>query len=261
MNVLEMFRLDGKLAIVTGGSGQYGRQMALALAQAGAKVCIASRNAEANAEYVDSLRTQGLDVFCEVLDQGDPQSIASFVNRVHGLTGKIDVLVNNAVFRGMQHDEDWQGFTTSLRINGVGFSDLTMKIAKMMAENGGGSIINIGSYMGILGGDDTLYRDTGMPELKDFAPDYFYHKGGMTNYTRFMASKFGPQQVRVNVLELGGLYNHQPEKFVERYSDRTFLKRMANHTDVMGAIVYLASDASAYVTGAVIPIDGGYSAK
>ena len=136
-----------------------------------------------------------------------------------------------------------------------------MKIAKMMAENGGGSIINIGSYMGILGGDDTLYRDTGMTELKDFAPDYFYHKGGMTNYTRFMASKFGPQQVRVNVLELGGLYNHQPEKFVERYSDRTFLKRMANHTDVMGAIVYLASDASAYVTGAVIPIDGGYSAK
>jgi len=169
--------------------------------------------------------------------------------------------VNNAVWRGMKHDEDWEGFTTSLRINAVGMSQLTMKIAKLMKKNGGGSIINIGSYMGILGANDMLYRGTDMPQVVDFCPDYFYHKGGMANWTRLMASKFGPDGVRVNVLQLGGFFNHQPEKFVEVYSDCTMLKRMANDTDIMGAIVWLASDASAYVTGASIPIDGGYSAK
>lgn len=260
-NVMDMFRLDGKIAVVTGGSGKYGRQMVLALAQAGAKVCIASRNAEANRAYADELTAQGLDVFCEMLDQGDQDSIADFVRRMQEQCGRVDVLVNNAVFRGMQDDEDWEGFTTSLRVNGVGMSDLTMKIAKMMAANGGGSVINVGSYMGILGADDTLYRETEMPQVWDMAPDYFYHKGGMANYTRFMASKFGPRGVRVNVIELGGLLNNQPELFIKRYNDRTFLKRMACQTDVMGALVWLASDASAYVTGASIPIDGGYSAK
>ena len=76
-----------------------------------------------------------------------------------------------------------------------------------------------------------------------------------------MASKYGPQGVRVNVLELGGLFNNQDEIFVERYNDRTFLKRMANDTDIMGIIIFLASDASSYITGTAIPVDGGYTAK
>lgn len=260
-DIMKAFRLDGKLAIITGGSGLFGRQMLLALAQAGARVCNASRNLEHNEAYAAELRAQGYDVFCEPLDQGDPESIAAFVRRIREKHGRIDVLVNNAVWRGMKNDEDWEGFATSLRINAIGMSDLSMKCAKIMREHGGGSIINIGSYMGILGADDTLYRETTMPQVADFCPDYFYHKGGMANWTRLMASKFGPFGVRVNVLQLGGFFNHQPEKFVERYNDRTFLKRMANDTDIMGAIVWLASDASLYVTGVSIPIDGGYSAK
>lgn len=125
-------------------------------------------------------------------------------------------------------------------------------------KNGGGSMISIGSYMGTLGPDDTLYKGT---EMTGFIPDYFFHKGGMDNFTRFLASYYGPRNVRCNVLNLGGFYSGQPERFVERYNERTFLKRMANETDVMGAIVFLASDASAYLTGASIPVDGGYSAK
>ncbi|MCQ2436864.1 MAG: SDR family oxidoreductase [Clostridia bacterium] len=260
-NIMDAFRLDGKIAVVTGGSGLYGRQEVLALAQAGAKVCNASRNVEKNEAYAAELRAQGYDVFVEQLDQGDEKSIAAFVDRMEQKFGRIDVLVNNAVFRGMANDEDWEGFTTSLRINAIGMSALSMKVAKLMKKNGGGSIVNIGSYMGILGADDTLYRDTTMTQVADVAPDYFYHKGGMANWTRLMASKFGPDNVRVNVLQLGGFFNHQPEKFVERYNDRTFLKRMANDTDIMGAVVWLASEASAYVTGQSIPVDGGYSAK
>ena len=260
-DVMRALRLDGKVALITGGSGLYGRQMLLALAQAGAKVINASRNIEKNEQGEAELRKQGYDVSCELLDQGDPESIDAFMEKVEKAYGRIDVFVNNAVWRGMKHDEDWEGFTTSLRINAVGMSQLTMKIAKLMKKNGGGSIINIGSYMGILGANDMLYRGTEMTQVVDFCPDYFYHKGGMANWTRLMASKFGPDGVRVNVLQLGGFFNHQPEKFVEVYSDCTMLKRMANDTDIMGAIVWLASDASAYVTGASIPIDGGYSAK
>ena len=83
----------------------------------------------------------------------------------------------------------------------------------------------------------------------------------MTNLTRFMASYYGPKGVRCNILEPGGFFNNQDPIFVERYNDRTFLKRMANDTDLVGAVVFLASDASAYLTGTVIPVDGGYTAK
>jgi len=112
--------------------------------------------------------------------------------------------------------------------------------------------------MGILGPDDTLYKDTGMT---GFVPDYFFHKGGMNNFTRFLASYYGPKNVRCNILNLGGLFDNQDERFVNRYNERTFLKRMANETDIVGAIVFLASDASAYITGSAISVDGGYSAK
>lgn len=258
--ILDRFKLDGKLAVVTGGNGKYGKQMVIALAEAGARVCIASRNASKDLDFADSLRMRGLNVFNATLDQGNQDSINDFIDRMKR-EGGMDILVNNAVSRGAASDHDWDGYVESLMVNGVGLAHLTTKAAYQMAEKGGGSIINIGSYMGILGGDDTLYRGTEMPQLENHSSYYFFCKGGMTNFTRFMAAKFGPRNVRVNVLQLGGLFNHQPELFVERYNDRTFLKRMANQTDVMGALVWLASDASAYITGTSIPVDGGYSAK
>jgi NAD(P)-dependent dehydrogenase (short-subunit alcohol dehydrogenase family) len=95
----------------------------------------------------------------------------------------------------------------------------------------------------------------------DPSPIYHYEKGGMLNFTRWAASILGKDNVRVNCLSPGGLYSGQPEPFVRNYSDRTQLGRMANATDLMGAIVFLASDASAYITGTNIPVDGGYTAK
>jgi NAD(P)-dependent dehydrogenase (short-subunit alcohol dehydrogenase family) len=105
--------------------------------------------------------------------------------------------------------------------------------------------------------DFTLYQDLnwGAP------PDYFFHKGGMIQLTRYAAAKLGPAGVRVNAISPGGFYDGQDERFVRRYEARTFLGRMANHTDLKGAIIFLASDASAYVTGTNLPIDGGYTAK
>ena len=129
-----------------------------------------------------------------------------------------------------------------------------------MAKAGAGSIINIGSYMGILGPDYFLYKGTDMC-LNGAAGDYFFHKGGITNYTKFLAGHYGKNGVRANCIELGGLYNGQHELFVERYNRSTMLGRMAGGTDLKGLIVYLASAASEYMTGAILTLDGGYSAK
>lgn len=261
MNILDLFRLDGKTAIVTGGSGLYGKQIVLALAQAGAKVYTASRNLENNEEYAANLRAEGLAVYGEHVDQGEEDSVLSFKNRIIENEGKIDILVNNSVLRTMSNfNDDAEHFNESLRINGTGVFLMSRAFGNHMSENGGGSIINIASYMGILGADDSLYK--GLDMISGFnVPDYFFHKGGMINLTRLIAGYYGPQNVRCNALTLGGFYSGQDETFVRRYNDRTFLKRMANKTDIMGIIVFLASDASAYVTGTSIPIDGGYSAK
>ena len=259
MDVLEMFSLKGKTAIVTGGSGLYGRQITLALAEAGAKVVIASRNKVKNEEYTKMLRNKGYNVISEELDQGNENSIKALADKLKK-QGGIDILVNNAVLRVMKdYHDDLSAFNKSMEVNATGIFAMCRTFGDIMAQQGKGSIINIGSYMGILGADDTLYRDVGFSGYT--SPDYFFHKGGMTNLTRFIASYYGPKGVRCNILEPGGFFNNQNPLFVERYNDRTFLKRMANDTDMKGIIVFLASDASAYITGTVIPVDGGYTAK
>jgi NAD(P)-dependent dehydrogenase (short-subunit alcohol dehydrogenase family) len=111
----------------------------------------------------------------------------------------------------------------------------------------------------MVGPDYSLYEGLNLGWGID--PDYFVHKGGMIQLTRFAASKLGPRGVRVNVINPGGLLTNQDPQFVARYNARTFLRRMANNTDLKGVIVFLASDASCYITGANIPVDGGYTAK
>ncbi len=142
-------------------------------------------------------------------------------------------------------------------VNGTGLILITRTMGEILAD--GGSIINIGSIMGLIGLEPLNYRGT---EMQGWYPDYFFHKGGMTNLTRFCASYYGARGIRVNCIHPGGLQTPQhPEAFVRNYSERTCLGRLANNTDLMGIVVFLASDASAYVTGANIPVDGGYTAK
>lgn len=260
MNILDSFRLDGKVAVVTGGSGLYGRQIVEALAEAGAKVYTASRNLQSNEEYAKKMRDAGLEVYAGQVDQGDQESIDKFLAEITKDGQTISILINNSVLRctnGYHGDNDL--FDKSMHVNATGLMMISRAFGDHMAKNGGGSIINIGSYMGILGPDYELYKGTEM--ARDFAGDYFFHKGGMHNYTKFLASHYGKDNVRCNVLNLGGFFNNQPEAFVERYCAKTFLGRMANETDIKGAIVFLASDASSYITGSSMEIDGGYTAK
>jgi len=265
MNVLDMFKLDGKVALITGGYGRYGSQMTEALAEAGATVITASRTLEKNEEFAAKLRERGLKVYGESYDMADEESILALRDRLVEKYGKVDILVNNSAMRGCfsgGFDGDAKGFTKSLEVNGTGLYIITRAFGNLMAENGEGSIINIGSYMGHLGPNDPLYEGTDMSAWG--AADYFFHKSGMHNLTRFFAAYYGRNGVRCNCLALGGQYNRyepQPEAFLKNYSKATYLGRLANEEDVKGIIVYLASNASLYTTGTVIPVDGGYSAK
>ena len=260
MHVMKLFDLSGKVALVTGGAGMYGSPMVEALAEAGATVVVASRNLEKNETFAGKLREQGLRVYAESYDQGDEQSIFSLCDRLVEAYGKVDILVNNSVLRGCFADGSMAGFAESLRVNGAGMYVLSETLAKQMVKLGGGSIINIGSYMGNLGPNEPLYEGAGGMTALSVA-DYFYHKSGMHNITRFLAGKYGPHGIRCNCLALGGLFANQHPAFVENYCKATYLGRLAVEEDVKGMLVYLASDASKYLTGTVIPLDGGYSAK
>ena len=263
MNVIDSFRLDGRVAIITGGAGRYGKQMVAALAEAGATVYVASRGMAALEAVASELRDGGLKVFAHQLDLGSQESMDALVKDVADKEGGIDILVNNAVTRcgcGGGWLKPMDSYDESLHVNASAMFYLTAAVAEIMKPKRRGSIINIGSMMGLVGIEMGNYAGTEMG--KNPNPIYFYEKGGMVNYTRWAASILGPYQIRVNCIHPGGLYEpHLPEAFVKNYSARTQLGRMGNQEDLKGVVVFLASDASAYLTGTNIPVDGGYTAK
>jgi len=263
MNVLDMFSLKGKVAVVTGGAERFGRQCGLALAQAGAKTYVSSRSKARLSEIEESYRREGVEVRALQLDLEDERSIEAFYERIADENdGQVDVLVNNAGARLMANWDDADNFVRGLNIFGVGLYRITRLFGQAMMQRRSGSIINIGSIHGMIGTDASLYDGLVQDVYSPYAPDYYFVKGGMLNFTRIAASYYGPYNVRCNCVSPGGLRSDRnDEEFARRYAHRTFLGRMAGPGDLMGTIVYLASDASQYVTGVNIPVDGGYTAK
>jgi NAD(P)-dependent dehydrogenase (short-subunit alcohol dehydrogenase family) len=253
------FSLKDHTVLLTGAAGLFGRGLATAIAQAGATVIIASRNAEKLQAVADEETARGLKVFAEGFDQGDESSILALKSRLEERFGVLHGLVNNSVLRPMKGANGAASqFEESMRVNATGLMLMHRIFGSAMAQAGRGSIVNIGSIQGMIGPSYELYAGTNMG---DMPPDYFFHKGGMLNLTRFYASLFGPKAVRVNCVSPGGFFNNQPELFVQRYAEHTMLNRMADDHDLGGAIVFLLSGASRYITGANLPVDGGYTAK
>jgi len=261
MSFLEdMFSLKNKVAVLTGGAGLYGKQCLMALAKAGADTYIASRNLTNLENIAQEFRENGMKVTALQYDQADEESILRLRDEIAHRAGRCDILVNNAVSRNM-HDwnDDAEAFDKDLRINGTGLFIITRAFGEMMIPRHSGSIINIASMMGMVGIEQHNYDGTAMGT---WPASYFFHKGGMINFTRFCASYFGQFNIRVNCISPGGLETpSMPERFKANYAQRTQLGRLANDTDLIGLIIYLASDASIYMTGANIPLDGGYTAK
>jgi len=257
--MIDRFKLDNKVLLLTGGAGLYGRGLSKDIAAAGARLVIASRNAASCEKVAASLRDEGLDASAEQLDQGCETSIVALRDRLLEKFGRIDGLVNNSVSRPMRSaDGSVEQWEESMKINATGLFLMHRHFGGIMKEQGSGSIVNIGSMQGMIGPALSLYEGLDMPPPP---PDYFFHKGGMINLTRYYAAMFGPASVRVNCLSPGGFFNNQAEEFVRRYSAQTFLGRLGNETDLGGSVVFLLSDASLYITGANLPVDGGYTAR
>ena len=254
-----VFSLENKTILLTGGAGLYGRGLAAMLAATGANVILAARDVAKLQAVAEDECAKGNCVTAEQLDQGDEASVNALAQRVHERFGALDGLVNNAVLRPMKGANGGVAqFAESMRVNATGIMLMHHVFGKAMAEAGRGSIVNIGSIQGMIGPSYELYNGTNMG---DMPPDYFFHKGGMVNLTRFYAALYGPKSVRVNCLAPGGFFNHQPEPFLQRYCEHTMLGRMADDTDLGGAVIFLLSDASRYITGVNLPVDGGYTAK
>ncbi|MCK9288680.1 MAG: SDR family oxidoreductase [Sphaerochaetaceae bacterium] len=259
-DIASLFSLKGKVALLTGGWGGFGLQCLRALAESGAKTYIASRTIDKLEEVAIEYRKRGFDVTAMQFDQGDEPSILKLRDTIVNEANTIDILVNNAVSRTMKKgwDDTAEAFDLSMHINATGLFVLTRAVGEVMIRHNSGSIINIGSMMGMVGTEYHNYEGT---DMTGWYPDYFFHKGGMINFTRFCASYFGRYDIRVNCISPGGLKAHQPQAFLDNYAQRTMLGRIAGDEDLIGSIVFFASDASAYVTGTNLPVDGGYTAK
>lgn len=263
MNVFELFSLKGRVALVTGGAGMYGLNISQALAEAGATVVMASRNLEHCAREAERLKETGLACEAAQLDLASEESVRACVSALMERHGRIDVLVNNAVDRrGMAGLEDAtkEGWEQAQRVNSTGLMLVTREAVAHMRERGSGSIINISSIQGVVGPHFPVYEGTGMSSPLN----YTYDKWGMVGFTKWVANQYGRFGIRSNCISPGG-YGPGVEAgigenaFTKRYRQLTPLGRFANEDDIKGAVVYFASDASAYVTGQNLPVDGGWT--
>ena len=259
MGILESFSLENRIAVVSGGAGPlFGSSITESLAEAGATVVTASRSLERNEALAERLRSRGGDVRAMELDITDMESIAALKARVTEELGRVDVLVNSAVVgRGGGFDEQTPDYWEySARGNMVGLFAMCKAFIPSMEAQERGSIINISSIYGAVANDPSLYEGTDMKQ----PPDYTFVKAGMINFTRYLANYFGKKGVRANCICPGGYYDDQPAPFVDRYNKRCPVGRMLENDDIKGAVVFLASDASRYVTGTSLMVDGGWTA-
>ncbi len=258
MHVKKLLSLKNKIILVTGGAGRYGKCIVEGLAEADGTVITASRNLKAGEKVARDFREKGLDVHALRVDQAEHDSVMALKKAIREKFGRLDVFVNNAVARPMKgYHAPIEQFAESMRVNATGMMDILREMADLIAANGGGSIVNISSMMGMYGPDLSNYEGT---TLGDLPPDYFFHRGGLINLTRYLARVLADKNIRVNCISPGGLFANQPARFVENYSKKVPVGRMANKDDIKGLVVLLASDASAYINGENILMDGGMHA-
>ncbi len=256
----DIFSLQDKVIIVTGGTRKYGYYFCEGLCEAGGTVAVTSRDEERAKQMAQEFSSRGLKAFGYALELADDDSIEQLVTRVIQDHGKIDVLINNArrIPQMPPNEIDREELGKLFDINAVGQILLTRRVVEEMKKAGGGNIINIGSIYGMGGQDLSIYAE---PEAS-YSLDYPIQKGGAIAYTKQLATILARYNIRANCLTLGGLRETAPDDshFLEHYCKRVPLGRMTVGDDVKGPIVFLASDASAYMTGANLVVDGGWTA-
>lgn len=278
-NIYSYFDLRGRTALVTGGAGLLGAEFCRTLGEAGAAVVLADVQTTAAEDVAEKLSRVGLQILPVQMDVTSPASVNTAVQTALDHFGRLDVLVNSAAL-DPKFDPENLGKTTgaaspeasgefetyplaawqqALDVNLTGMFLTCQAAGKPMLAQGGGVMINLCSIYGLVGPDQRLYAHP------DSAPKYkpvYYSvtKAGVLGLTRYLATYYAGKNIRVNALTPGGVFNQHDEIFLQSYAARTVLGRMAEKHELNGALLFLASDASTYMTGANLVVDGGWSA-
>lgn len=270
--VLKKFDMTGKTAIVTGAAGLLGKQFSLTLAQAGASVVLADLDKSLAESQALFLREQGLRAVAVAVDVTDPVSVKAMVKTALEAFDSVDVLVNSAALdpkfdpanldsQGANAFESYslESWRQSLDVNLTGTFLATQAAVQPMLAQGKGVIVNICSIYGLNGPDQRIYpEENGQKRFKPV--DYSVTKAGLLGFTRYLAAYYAGRNIRVNALTPGGIFNGHDTEFVENYTARAILGRMADLDEVNAAMLFLCSDASSYMTGSNLIIDGGWTA-
>ncbi len=272
-SVKEVFDLTGRVAIITGGAGLLGMKHAEAIAEAGGCPVIADLDGERATSAAKALCARyGVDSLGVRVDVTDRASIEQLLQAVLTHFGRVDILINNAannpkVEKTAGTEMEWSRFENfslpawdrDLQVGLTGAFLCCQVIGLAMAQRGGGVILNIASDLGVIAPDQRIYRKPGLPDDQQPVKPVTYSvvKSGLIGLTRYLATYWAGQNVRVNALSPGGVYNGQPDEFVQKLTALIPMGRMANVDEYKGAVLFLVSDASSYMTGGNLVIEGG----
>jgi 2-deoxy-D-gluconate 3-dehydrogenase len=279
-HIINKFDLAGQTAVVTGGAGLLGAEFCRTLAEAGAQVVIADINFNAASSLDEQLNDSGLTSAAFQVNTADPESVRQMVASTLETFGRLDILVNSAAQDpkfDVQHSSAADGeasnrvipsefesfpldaWRAALETNLTGVYLCCQSAVKPMLTQGYGVIINISSIYGIAAPDQRIYQRPNNPP--QYKPAYYpVTKAGILGFTRYLAAYYSGKNIRVNALTPGGVFNDHDQQFVQAYSARAILGRMAEKDEMNGALLFLASQASSYMTGANLVVDGGWTA-
>ena len=260
-HLLDRYSLSGKCALVTGAAGGIGRATCRSLAAMGCELLLVDRDMgsleKLSGELDQDFECESRCIVTDLESEQERERLCDDVDR-------LDILINNAAFVGDSGLTGWvtdfeeQSVDTwrrAVEVNLTAVFHLSQKLSPRLKHSDSGAIVNIGSIYGIVGPDMGLYEGTSMGNPAAYAAS----KGGLVQLTNWLATTLAPQ-VRVNCVSPGGIFRSQPDAFVERYRARTPMGRMATEEDIAGAIVFLSSRVSGYITGHNLVVDGGWTA-
>jgi NAD(P)-dependent dehydrogenase (short-subunit alcohol dehydrogenase family) len=271
--IQEKFNLTGKVAIVTGGIGLLGSEFCRTLAEAGAQVLIADLDGAKAVGMAQEMGKAGHAADGVGVDITQPESVQSMVAQALKAFGRLDILVNSAAMdpkfdqehvgaQGANAFESYplDAWNQALNVNLTGTFLCCQAASRQMLAQGGGVIVNICSTYGLVGPDQRIYQRPGV-EAQSYKPVFYsVTKSGILGLTHYLSTYYAGKNIRVNALTPGGVYNNHDETFTQNYSARTVLGRMAHKDEMNGAMLFLASDASSYMTGGNLVVDGGWTA-
>lgn len=274
MTIFDKFDLKNRVAVVTGGVGLLGAEFCKTLAEAGAAVAVVDLNGESAGKVAEGIVKSGYQAKGFQADITDQDSVNKMIASVLSTFGRLDILVNSAaldpkfdpdaaakgIAPGAFEDYPLKDWNAAMNVNLTGMFLVTQAAVKQMITQGKkGSIINICSTYGLNGPDQRIYIKDG--KRVAYKPVYYtVTKAGVLGFTKYLAAYYAGTEIRVNALTPGGVNNNHEEYFVNNYSAKTILGRMAQKDEMNGALLFLASDASSYMTGNNVVVDGGWTA-